>query len=257
MKLATTLLIALSAAVASAATTTYTPLTDTEGWVLGRRDDGKQLFTIDAAAGTISVTNSNWGQETAVKQLSAIALTQPTDSMTFSYTLYNNDNNVPFSVALVGSSQAIVMGTLAYNSSANTQYAVTDVLPSTFDSSKALQYTIEQIATEDIVKLSDKGAPYTITYTASIAWSDTSNQFELSVSDGTNTHTGIALGDAVDFNQVYISADGHSGQWGWTASDLSISVTTADAPSENIPEPTTATLSLLALTGLAARRRRK
>ncbi len=256
MKLVTTLFIALSAALASAATTTYTPLTDAEGWNLGRRSDGKPYFTIDAAAGSISVTNSNWGQETAVKQLSAIELTQPTDSLTFSYTLYNNDNNVPFSVALVGSSQAIVMGTLMYDSQADTQYAVTSVLPGSFVSGKAPQYTTEQISAADIVKLSDMNAACTVTYTASIAWNAASSQFELSVSDGTNTHTGIALGSSVDFNQVYISADGHSGQWGWTASDLSISVTKAD-PTPSIPEPTTATLSLLALAGLAARRRRK
>ena len=44
--------------------------------------------------------------------------------------------------------------------------------------------------------------------------------------------------------------------WGTECPNVKLNITTLAAPDSNIPEPTTATLSLLALAGLCARRRR-
>ena len=57
----------------------------------------------------------------------------------------------------------------------------------------------------------------------------------------------------VTFNKLGFITDGDSR----SAGVFGISVTTSQAPAPSVPEPTTAALSLLALAGLAARRRRK
>ena len=61
--------------------------------------------------------------------------------------------------------------------------------------------------------------------------------------------------DNLSFSSLVISTDGgHQGPSYATLSDLSV---TTVATETVVPEPATATLSLLALAGLAARRRRK
>ncbi len=259
MKLTTTLILALSTAVASAATTTYTPLTNAEGWEYGSRNATN--FSLNATTGTLSLTGSNWGQQRAYKTIDAISLSAA-DTLTFSFDLYNNDKSCAFSVALVGNTQAIVAGTLIYDSTRGkgpSQYAVTSVLPDDFDTGKAPNYTSEQIASADIKTLASTPSYLsdTLTYNATIKWDDTTDQFVMDITAGDVTASSITLGQTVDINQIYISGDGNSGSWGWNLSNFSLAVTTPDVPSGNIPEPATATLSLLALAGLAARRRRK
>ena len=87
-----------------------------------------------------------------------------------------------------------------------------------------------------------------LTLTTEIAWSAEKSQFVATVSYGAdktilNTYD---LGKSYSLDKLVFSMDGGSQK----VSNLKIITNT-------IPEPTTATLSLLALAGLAARRRRK
>ncbi len=68
------------------------------------------------------------------------------------------------------------------------------------------------------------------------------------------TNTDVANMNALNISKVSTTI-GTADLEGWTLDSLTVTRTLADTPA--VPEPTTATLSLLALAGLAARRRRK
>ena len=82
---------------------------------------------------------------------------------------------------------------------------------------------------------------------------------DLTMTNGADTWTQtVNLGDSLTVDHLYVSLDGHN--WSYDGvngnntsqiSNLKLIVSAA------APEPATATLSLLALAGLAARRRRK
>lgn len=82
---------------------------------------------------------------------------------------------------------------------------------------------------------------------------------DLTMTNGADTWTQtVNLGDSLTVDHLYVSLDGHNWEYGMEngnntsqISNLKLIVSAA------APEPATATLSLLALAGLAARRRRK
>ena len=71
----------------------------------------------------------------------------------------------------------------------------------------------------------------------------------LTMTKGNSTVATLEIADGLTASNITLGSNitGISG----------LSMTTTPAPSDSVPEPTTATLSLLALAGLAARRRRK
>ena len=87
------------------------------------------------------------------------------------------------------------------------------------------------------------------TLTGLIAWNEVAEQFQLTFStNATNSEKVINLGSSFTTTSMVVTSFADTGTSG-TLSDISLKVT-------SVPEPTTATLSLLALAGLAARRRR-
>lgn len=105
------------------------------------------------------------------------------------------------------------------------------------------------------------------TGTTTLTFSCTTDGTSLYVGSVMDTHSGLK-GDLGNITQMTLSAEAvaamqsisvYSGVGNLRDSDLASSAAAINAqlPVELIPEPTTATLSLLALCGLAARRRRK
>ncbi len=93
----------------------------------------------------------------------------------------------------------------------------------------------------------------TNTVTFTVAYDSAKSEFV-----GTLTYDGasksVDLGDSFAVNAITATFDGDRGYLGYV-NDIKLTVSTVPPPA--VPEPTTATLSLLALAGLAARRRRK
>ncbi len=103
-----------------------------------------------------------------------------------------------------------------------------------------------------------------LTYT--LSWDAATKKMALDLSAGARTQHRETVIDNANFTLACLSTNTNSamasaGTYAWEMSDVTVSVTTEipdvtpDTPA--VPEPTTATLSLLALAGLAARRRRK
>ncbi len=92
----------------------------------------------------------------------------------------------------------------------------------------------------------------TTTYQGTIAWSEADNAFTLKLNQAGNEKT-FVLGESYSLEGFSIAMDGNSDDGRKDYFEVSkMSITVA-----SVPEPATATLSLLALAGLAARRRRK
>ncbi len=249
MRLATAILLTLSgAAVASAATTTtYNPFKSADGWAYGNNQNPGYL-SLDAENGTMTLDQKAWSQSYAYKTIETITLAKPTDSLTFSFTFRGNETG-GMSLSLVGAEQTISIGSLSY-ADAGTQYAVHATVADTANHLKDAGIpAADMVDISTDLKLSE--TVNAITFTGAIAWNDEVSQYQLSISDGQNTLNQINLGAGVDVRKIHVTADG----WGdrvYTFSDFSITTT-----SEIVPAPTTASLSLLALMGLMARRRRK
>ncbi len=76
--------------------------------------------------------------------------------------------------------------------------------------------------------------------------------------DGSSWYTNTDSGNMNNLSITQLSTTiGTAALEGWTLNSLTVARTVADPVTPAVPEPTTATLSLLALAGLAARRRRK
>ncbi len=81
------------------------------------------------------------------------------------------------------------------------------------------------------------------------------NAWPIAANAGGYIHSGTSLGSGVEFGEIYnMSAYGVDSVDAFKAAMVS---ELTPASGGNVPEPATATLSLLALAGLAARRRRK
>ncbi len=247
MRIATALLLLVSgAAVASAATVTYEPFKSAEGWTYGNNQNSG-LMELNAETGVMALSNKNWSQSYAYKTIDSISLAKPTDSLTFSFTC-RGDEFGGMSISLVGTEKTITVGFISYENG-GTQYAVHTPLADT-----ATHLNVSGFPVDDIKDITT-GVRFSstfqaVTFTGGIAWDDEASQYQLSISDGQNTLSDIDLGTSFDIQKLHVSADGWNNRT-YSFTDFSI---TADIAS--VPEPTTASLSLLALAGLMARRRR-
>ncbi len=249
----TLLILSLVAAagMASAADLTYKPFEQTTeaDWKLQCKK--KTQFTLDNSTGTMSSSQEAWPGLEATLDLSQvngfapISLAQD-QVLTFSYTMYRPNPSAVFSLSLLGESRAIVTGALGYGQD-TTDYGLTAQLPT---GDTGFIYSADKLkgSGERVILSETPVSTNRFDFSGTIYWAG--DQFMMNISDGTATATGIALGSSVDVQKIYLSYDGDGNKGVHTISAFEISV-------KSIPEPTTATLSLLALAGLAARRRRK
>ena len=254
-------LIAL-AGVAGACATEYTPLTDTESgnWSFGH-DNADKTVNPSITDGVILYQNGNWSRGYAKYTFSTpkpLILTQPGDSLVVVFTIESTSDNALVTGALISSTNAVVMGQGSYNDKveAGSQdcIGVTAGITNTVDGNF---YQMQATTTGGVYVESTEGSQKTslawdnginrsqaATLTTTIAWSDTANQFVAILEYNDDEWVSYEVGETYTFEGLVFSLDGNSTQ---KVSGLSVTYT--------VPEPATATLSLLALAGLAARRR--
>lgn len=245
-------LIALMALAGIASAETYTPITDTtsDAWtyVLGR--GGRGQWAQDAENGTMTLTNSNWGQATAIYTF------DETISGTWEFTtqIYRYAGSVGISFALIGNNCAVVVGTKDYNSGSAYYGTTTDVTTGVYYINEKWDKGIAVSGTEFVPGAFNNNQTATISGFTTL---DADNNVILTLNvtgtaqDLTPGTTTINLGKDFVLNKIAIGGDGANSQNNLLVSNMSVTTT------ETVPEPATATLSLLALAGLAARRRRR
>lgn len=246
------------AGVAAADAVTIAPLTSSDGWTVGHQNDAKtQDAVLDTTAATLTLTSADWSRGYGVYTLAdAITLTNEADSLTVSFTINTTDLNSLVTGTLVGSGKAITLGHGSYsdvdkNGGNGIQSGISTDTTGVF-------YNMQGSGTGGVFVKPDKTvdnsltANTPLTLTTTVAWNTTKSQFVASLSYGETSLTSYDLGTSYTLDKLVFSLDGSSTQ---TVSGVSVSANIIPA-SPNVPEPTTATLSLLALCGLAARRRR-
>lgn len=236
-------LIALMAlaSVAVADTVVYTPLDNAENWTLGSARGRADRLTIDTTTQTIYSTTGNWAQEYGITSSfeAPMSVSLDTDSLLFSVNLTTNGtHNSCGTLALIDSTanKAIIVGMGKYNAGAGiVQYALGSVRGDNF-------YSMENLVEGDPVgTLGTIGTSGTMALSGSITMN---SEGKAVATFGENT---LELGTSFTVDKVVVSIDGANNGQTASLSNLTLTYT---------PEPATATLSLLALAGLAARRRR-
>lgn len=161
------------------------------------------------------------------------------------FTLYNSSENTGNMFFLSSDTYSIVIGN-SYDSNS-------DIYVGTLDEAVGRDYVCFQTNTKINPTVLDNSTDLNVSGT--ISYTLTMNGGNMTVgaalSDGATWSTTITGLEDVTFTKLGFMTDGSPG----TAGVQSINVTAPESPV--VPEPATATLSLLALAGLAARRRRK
>ena len=241
------------AGVAGADTVSIAPLTSSEGWSVGHQNEKKSTNAVlDTTAATLTLTNADWSRGYGVYTLAdAITLTNETDRLTVSFTINTTNLNSLVTGTLVGSGKAITLGHGSYNDSGNGGNGIQSGIST---DTTGVFYNMQTENTGGVFVTPDKkvnnsfteNTPLTLTTT--VEWNTTKSQFVASLSYGKTSLTSYDLGTSYTLDKLVFSLDG--GDSTETVSGVSVSANL-------VPEPATATLSLLALAGLAARRRRK
>ncbi len=242
-------LLALSG-VACGATTIITPFTDSS-------------YGTWTGGGTVSSENNSytgtegehWGGDIATYTLTdSILLSNPEDTLTFSYVFENSSsgNNV-LTLALLGDENVIVTGKGVYNWKAGAQAIYEEcgeysgfVMADGNTNSTIAKYTVS--STDNITGAVPVGE--SVTLSGTIAWNEDSEIFQLVFSSDkvSGTSLTVDLGKTVDIDKVVLTSASNAANKA-TISNLSLTVNT-------VPEPATASLSLLGLAALMIRRRR-
>ena len=236
--------IAAAGVALGGTTLTYDELLQSpEEWTFSTGRRNNQIQIVDGIA---SCPSCNWGQAAAVTTLSeGILLTNEQDTFTFSFDITTNGTtNAAAMVSFVGET-AICLGMSTYNGSIN--YGTSANV-----SARAYSFQSAWDNNGDFVQSSGSlgtiGVSETVTVSGAISWKD--GQFVLDLS--ANNETGsIDLGDNVSINNVLLQLDGPN-----NVSTVP-SISNLSMSAYLVPEPATASRSLLGLAGLAMRRRRR
>lgn len=237
------------------------PLKSTTGWATGHDNTTQNKTTVptlDHTLGTLTYTNGDWSRGYAVYTLgSPITLKTTEDTLTFSMTIQTTNANSLILGTLMGDSKSLTFGHGEYSHSTKLQMGTSTVIDGTFynmqtnvDNQGNVTHPGGTFVGDDATSADGVWKANTaITLTSKIAWSEAANGFVAKVTygDGTLLGTTESLGQSFSLSKLSLSVDGSSSQ---TISNVQLSA-------HLVPEPATATLSLLALAGLAARRRRK
>ncbi len=198
-----------------------------------------------------------WGGPTAWIVLdNAITLDQ-NQVLTFSYNYdygINSIYGISFFNGQYNSNPGLLIGTTEYGSSTLAATMVTEKQTSGqyFGYAQALRFNVGNSSDRfqgvsynaDTMANVTLGSTGALT-TAEIAWNTIANQFELTLSSGDSTDS-VLIGESLTFDHLIFAADGAVPQ---SFTNMAMSITT-------VPEPATASLSLLGLAALMMRRRR-
>lgn len=245
----TLVLVAVMASAATAAEPVVydSLLSSSEGWTLGTIRDGRQKFTIDTTAQSLTLTNSNWGQAYANYSLPTTLTATESLGIGFSFDVKINDTDSSLTFSLVGTTQAITLGT-SYNANAgNILLGTSTAIGSTVFSFNSDWGTGTGVVTSSSSIAGVATAGSTITISGSTKYNAETGHHVLTLMCGDKSTT-LDLGESVDVTRISFGGDGGNSRTNFVVSNLSL---------YTVPEPATATLSLLALAGLATRRRRK
>lgn len=214
---------------------------------------------------TSASIGTGWGGATALYLLDNAITLEQHERVLFSYTYTNpaTTQNSIYGITLRGASgaQAIVFGNTDYGNAniaiSAAPLAATGYADCTAKDTELPVGTAQalrgnhgnsgdrfQDVTFAAANTIDVSVPVSYTVDSEIAFDTTLGQFVLTSTVGENT-VKLELGNSVSFNTIVFATDGNNQQ---TFSNLSL---------QFLPEPATATLSLLALAGLAARRKRR
>lgn len=208
--------------------------------------------TVDKDAGTY-VPEATWKGCIATYTLNeSILLSKPQDTLSFSYEFVNSaSGNCALTVSLVGENKVLGTGKGVEGWAQGAQALYFDLGENKNGfvfADHGVSENVQELAAasgDNISGATPKSQ--TATLTGTIAWDVESEQFVLTyTSDKVAPELKVALGATFDVSKIVITSTGTAD----TCASLSKLTLT-------VPEPTTATLSLLALCGLAARRRRK
>ena len=235
------------AGIAAGETVTLSPLSETSGWtdVTFRENRGAWVHT---EGGTLTLDDSNWGQAVSTYDLS----TNLGGPLTFQFDVSRGSVSAGISITFIGTEKTLTIGTKSYGDG-TVFYGVSDNVAA--DSYYLGDKWDQGISVSATTLLS---AAFNYNAKASFQGSTSVNEggdtiLTLNVSSTTAQAPATAtinLGKDFVLDKIMFCGDGDNNAKGiWTVSNMSVT--------GNIPEPTTATLSLLALAGLAARRRRK
>ncbi len=239
-------IIALMALTGVASADTYNLLSNADDWAytLGRGGRGSWVVTDE---GSLTLNNCNWGQSSAAYDFAESV----TGSWTLNASVDRTDGNAVFTITLLGNNKAITIGTMEYGSG-TAFYGTSDTLD-------ARAYSFKERWDGGGISVSGtsivEGA-FNVNKTATISAStildaDENVVLTLTIGGTAVTTPGVAsinLGKDFSLEGIVVCGDGANSTANWNVTSLSVTT---------VPEPTTATLSLLALAGLAARRRRK
>ena len=218
-------------------------LASNDGWTFGTGRAGRGNWSVTEVG--LALNNCNWGQSHATYDFEKSF----TGCWDMNATVDRYDNNAVFALTLVGSTQAITIGSKDYGSG-TAYYGTTDVLDArAYALSGAWDNGGTLVTGTSLVE----GA-FNVNQTATLSAStvldaDANVILTLTVGGTAVENAGVAtinLGKDFALERIVISGDGRNSTANWNVTSLTV-----------VPEPATATLSLLALVGLAARRRRK
>lgn len=251
------------ASVAAAETITYTPLTSSVGWSeFGyARANSTNTPSLNVAESKLTMTDSDWDCGYAVYDFAKnIVLRDEADTLSVTFTLSSSLVDSVVTGALVSTDRTIVMGHGAYIGTQNSHDGALESTINGFQVGDTTTisngfYNLHQDSTPGTYVERDYTSENGVftpdeeyTFTTSVEWDTTKSQFVADVKLGNTSLISYNLGESYTLDKLIFSMDCDDGTQ--TVSGVSV-------VANIVPEPTTATLSLLALAGLAARRRRK
>lgn len=235
-----------------AAADSITPISSSDFTVGKRRNQGT-LITQDKENGTLTLVNGNWNQSYAHFTLAeALTLTAETDTISISYDISSTTANALLTGAIIGSGQAIVAGHGQYNSTPQgIQYGTTSNVNGNWYNLQGEDTGGVYVAGTNVAGIFSTSTPLTLN--TDIVWDANKSKFVATLSYGANKTVMATydLGTTYSLEKIVFSMDGPNNQTD------KMSISGLNITYSIIPEPTTATLSLLALAGLASRRRRR
>lgn len=204
--------------------------------------------------GNLTYSNGGWLVNGPTGSLTQAITLEQNQMLTFSYSFDFNSSDSIITLALVNSNGAVVMGktygnnvrlgtTTETGSAVARGYAFADTNNKDYVANITEGYT--DLGTVFIVNSGDTVNTNNVTFT--VAYDTSLSQFVGTLEYGGKS-ADVNLGETFSVNAVTATFDGASA-FVANVNDIQLEVTT-------IPEPTTATLSLLALAGLAVRRRK-